>query len=90
MKGVLRFGKKGKLSPRYVGLHQMLRRVGKVSYDLDLPNELVTVHLVFHVSMLKKCVDDLTSIVSLKGPRVDESPSYEDVLVEILDDPVKS
>ncbi|WMV24807.1 hypothetical protein MTR67_018192 [Solanum verrucosum] len=54
MKGVMRFHKKGKLSPRYVGPHQILRSIGKVAYELDLPNELASVHPVFHVSMLKK------------------------------------
>lgn len=51
MKGVLRFGKKGKLSPRYVGPYQILRHVSKVAYELDLPNDLASVHTVFHVSM---------------------------------------
>ncbi|WMV37684.1 hypothetical protein MTR67_031069 [Solanum verrucosum] len=65
IKGVMRFGKKGKLSPQYVGPYQILRRVGKVAYELDLPNELATVHPIFHVSILKKCVEDPTSIVPL-------------------------
>ncbi|WMV55629.1 hypothetical protein MTR67_049014 [Solanum verrucosum] len=66
MKGVMRFGNKGKLSPRYVSPYQILRRIGKVAYELELSNELASVHLVFHVSMLKKCVGDPTSIVSLE------------------------
>ncbi|WMV13738.1 hypothetical protein MTR67_007123, partial [Solanum verrucosum] len=85
----LRFGKKGKLSPRYVGPYQILKRVGKVAYELDLPNKLASVHLVFHVSMLKKCIGDLTSIIPLEGLGVDESRSYEEVPVEILDQQVK-
>ncbi|WMV08811.1 hypothetical protein MTR67_002196 [Solanum verrucosum] len=84
MKGVMSFGKKGKLSPRYVGPYQVLRRVGRVSYELDLPNDLATVHPVFHVSMLKNCVGDPTSIVSLEGLGVDKSLSYEEVPFEIL------
>jgi len=56
---------------------------------LDLLNVLLSVHPVFHVSMLKKCVGDPTSIVSLEGLGVDESLSYEKVLVEILDRQVK-
>ncbi|WMV46562.1 hypothetical protein MTR67_039947 [Solanum verrucosum] len=84
MKGVMRFGKKGKLSTRYIGLYQILIRVGKVAYELDLPNDLATVHPVFHVSMLKKCVGDPTSIVPLEGLGVDESLSYEEVPVVIL------
>ncbi|WMV45614.1 hypothetical protein MTR67_038999 [Solanum verrucosum] len=89
MRGVMRFGKKGKLSPRYVGPYQILRRVGKVAYEIDLPNELASVNTVYHVSMLKKYVGGPTSIVSLEGLGVDESLSYEEVLVENLDRQVK-
>ncbi|WMV55013.1 hypothetical protein MTR67_048398 [Solanum verrucosum] len=63
MKGVMRFGKKGKLTPHYVGSYQILKRVGKVAYELDFRNELALVHPVSHVSILKKCVGDPTSIV---------------------------
>ncbi|WMV24790.1 hypothetical protein MTR67_018175, partial [Solanum verrucosum] len=85
MKGVTRFGQKGKLSPRYVGSYQILRCIGKVAYELELPNELALVHPIFHVSMLKKCVGDPTSIVPLEGLGVDEDLSYEEVHVKILD-----
>ncbi|XP_060177957.1 uncharacterized protein LOC132607896 [Lycium barbarum] len=54
MKGVLRFGKKVKLSPRFIGLYEILRRVGKVAYELASPPSLSGVHPVFHVSMQKK------------------------------------
>ncbi|WMV25038.1 hypothetical protein MTR67_018423 [Solanum verrucosum] len=89
MKGVMRFGKKGKLSPQYVGPYQILKRIGKVPDELDLPNELVLIHLVFHVSMLKKCIGDPVSIIPLEGLGVDENLSYEEVPVEILDRQVK-
>ncbi|WMV54810.1 hypothetical protein MTR67_048195 [Solanum verrucosum] len=89
MKGVMRFGKKGKLSPPCVGPYQILKRVGKIAYELDLPNELAPVHSVFHVSMLKKCIGDPVSIIPLEGLGVDESLSYEEVPVEILDRQVK-
>lgn len=66
-----------------------MRRVSKVAYDLDFPNESASMHPDFHVSMLKKCVGDLTSIVFLEGLGVDESLSYEEVPVKILDRQVK-
>ncbi len=56
MKGVIRFGKKGKLTPRYIGPFQILAKVGNVAYQLDLPPELGNIHDVFHVSLLKKYV----------------------------------
>ena len=49
MRGVIRFGKKGKISPRYVGPYKILKRVGKVTYELEIPAKLAAVHLVFHI-----------------------------------------
>ncbi|WMV58614.1 hypothetical protein MTR67_051999 [Solanum verrucosum] len=89
MKGVMRFGKKGKLCPLYVGPYEILKRVGKVAYELKLPIELAPVHLVFHIFMLKKCIGDPMSILLLEGLGVNENLSYEEVLVEILDRQVK-
>ena len=54
MKGVRRFGKKGKLAPRYVGPFRITKRIGAVSYQLELPQSLSSVHNVFHISMLRK------------------------------------
>ncbi|WMV09851.1 hypothetical protein MTR67_003236 [Solanum verrucosum] len=84
MKGVMRLLKKRELSPRYVGPYHILRRIGKVTYELDLPNDLASVHRVFHFSLLKKCVGDPTSIVPLEGLGVNENLSYEEVSDEIL------
>ncbi|WMV37332.1 hypothetical protein MTR67_030717 [Solanum verrucosum] len=91
MKGVMIFGKKEKLSPRYLGLglYQILRHVGKVAYELELPNELASMHLVIHVSMVKKCVGDPTSLVFLDGLGVKENLYYEEVSVLFLDWQVK-
>ena len=58
MKGVVRFGKKVKLTPCYVGSYEMLQRVCMIAYELKLPSELASIHPVFHISMLKKCVGD--------------------------------
>ena len=85
MKGVMRFGKKGKLSPRHVGPYEILKCVGKVAYELKLPIELAPVHPVFHISMLKKCIGDPVSILLLEGLGVNENLSYEEVPVEIFD-----
>ena len=54
MKGLMRLCKKGKLSPRYIGPYIISKRIGNVAYELEQPQELVVVHLVFHISMLKK------------------------------------
>jgi len=66
MKGVVRFGKNGKLSPRYVGLYDILQRVSKVAYKFKLPTELASVHPIFHVFMLKKSTGDPESILSIE------------------------
>ena len=76
MKGVIRFGKKGKLSPRYVGPYEILQRVGKVAYELKLPSELASVHLVFHVSMIKKCINDPKFILPIEGLGMKDKLSY--------------
>ena len=66
-----------------------MNSVGKMSYDLDLPAQLATVHSVFHISLLKKCVGDPASVVPLESVVVKDSISYEDVPVEILDRQVR-
>ena len=62
-KGVIRFGKKGKLSPRFIGPFQILSRVGEVAYKLALPPSLSAVHPVFHVSMLRKYIPDESHVL---------------------------
>ncbi|WMV24711.1 hypothetical protein MTR67_018096, partial [Solanum verrucosum] len=89
MKGVMIFRKKGKLSPIYVGPYKILKRVDKMTYEIELPTELTTVHSVFHISLLKKCVGDPTSIVPLKSVVVKDCLTYEVVPVEILDRQVR-
>ncbi|WMV46654.1 hypothetical protein MTR67_040039 [Solanum verrucosum] len=81
----MKFGKKGKLSPHYVGPYQILRRICKVAYQINLPNDLALVHPVIHVSLLKKCVGDPISIVSFESLCIKDSRSYEEDPVEIFD-----
>ncbi|GKF39857.1 hypothetical protein Tco_0119918 [Tanacetum coccineum] len=72
-KGVARFGKRGKLNPRYVGPFKVLAKVGKVaSYRLELPQELSRVHHTFHVSNIKKCYADGPLVMPLEGIHVDD------------------
>ena len=56
MKGIMRFGKNGKLSPLYIGPYRIAKRIGNVDYELELPQVLEAVHPIFHISMLKKCM----------------------------------
>ena len=78
MKGVMRFGKKGKLSPRYIGLFEILESIGKVAYKLALPSELSDVHNVFHVSMLWKYILDPSHVLESKPIEVREDLTYEE------------
>ncbi|PHT54330.1 GPI-anchor transamidase [Capsicum baccatum] len=66
MKGVKRFGKKEKIGPRYASPYRILSHFEKVAYQLELPSDLASVHHVFHVSLLKKCIGDPGVIVSLE------------------------
>ena len=65
MKGVIRFGKKGKLTLRFIGPFEVLRRIGEVAYELALPPRLSGVHSIFHVSMLRKYVGNPSHILNL-------------------------
>lgn len=85
MKRAKIFCKKGKLSPQYVGPYRILSRFGKVAYELELLADLASVHLVFHVSLLKKYIGDPAIIVPIETVDVQNSLFYEKVLVKILD-----
>ncbi|GKC93838.1 putative reverse transcriptase domain-containing protein [Tanacetum coccineum] len=89
-KGVVHFGKKGKLAPRYVGPFEILERIGLVAYRLRLSEELSGVHDTFHVSNLKKCLEDASLHVPLNEIKVDKTLRFIEEPVEILDREIKS
>ncbi|GJV38651.1 hypothetical protein Tco_1411128, partial [Tanacetum coccineum] len=89
-KGVVRFGKKGKLAPRYVGPFEILERIGPVAYRLRLSEELSGVHDTFHVSNLKKCLADASLHVPLDEIKVDKTLRFVEEPIEIMDCEIKS
>ncbi|GJV93725.1 putative nucleotidyltransferase, ribonuclease H [Tanacetum coccineum] len=88
-KGVVRFGKRGKLNPRYVGPFKVLEKVREVAYKLELPEELSRVHNTFHVSNLKKCHADEPLAVPLDGLHLDDKLHFVEEPLEIVGREVK-
>ena len=84
-RGVVRFGKHGKLSPRFIGPFEILERIGTVAYRLALPPSLSGVHEVFHISMLRKYTPDPAHMVDWGQIEVDTDGTFEEGLVCILD-----
>ncbi|KAH9751681.1 Endonuclease [Citrus sinensis] len=85
-KGVLRFRKHGKLSPRYIGPYEIIERIGPLAYRLALPPKLSRIHDVFHVSMLQKYIYDPSHVLSKQPIQLKEDLTYEEEPVEILED----
>ncbi|GJY52535.1 hypothetical protein Tco_0443382 [Tanacetum coccineum] len=88
-KGVMRFGKRGKLNPRYIGPFRIIERIGQVAYHLELPQELSRVHNVFHVCNLKKYLSDDTLVITLEEIQLDDKLNFVEEPVEIMDREVK-
>ncbi|WMV50498.1 hypothetical protein MTR67_043883 [Solanum verrucosum] len=85
IKGVMRFGKKGKLSPRYIGPYRISKRISNIAYKLELPPELAAVHPVFPISILKNSMGDPSLIIPTKDIGIMDNLSYEEIPFEILD-----
>jgi hypothetical protein len=84
-RGVQRFGIKGKLAPRYVGPFKILENCGPVAYRLQLPPQLATIHNIFHVSQLKKCIRVPTEIVDTQSIDIEPDLSYKELPIKVLD-----
>ena len=88
-KGVIRFQTRGKLNPRYIGPFRILERIGLVAYRLELPPELSRIHNIFHVSMLKKYIPDLSHILEVPPVELEEDLSFKVQPVAIVDQEMK-
>ncbi|GKD30661.1 hypothetical protein Tco_1241439 [Tanacetum coccineum] len=88
-KGVIRFGKRGKLNPRYIRPFKILAKVGTVAYRIELLEQLSRVRSTFHVSNLKKCLSDETLAILLDEIQVDDKQHFIEEPVKILDLEVK-
>nr|GEX18934.1 putative reverse transcriptase domain-containing protein [Tanacetum cinerariifolium] len=88
-RGVIRFGKRGKLSPRFIGLFKVIERIGPVAYKLELPDKLRGIHDTFHVSNLKRCFVNEDVVIPLDEVQLDDKLHFIKEPEEIMDRDVK-
>ncbi|GKF76690.1 hypothetical protein Tco_0229160 [Tanacetum coccineum] len=88
-KGVVRFGKRGRLNPRYIAPLKVLEKIGSVAYKLELPQELSRVHNTFHVSNLKKCYSNEPLAIPLEGLHIDDKLQFVEEPIEIREREIK-
>ena len=81
----MRFGKRGKLSPRYIGPYEIVSKVGPVAYRLKLPPKLSRIHDTFHVSMLRKYIPDASHVLREQLVQLKENLTYKEIPVQIVD-----
>nr|GEU98436.1 reverse transcriptase domain-containing protein [Tanacetum cinerariifolium] len=84
-KGIIRFGKHGKLSPRYIGPFEIIERISSVAYKLELPEKLYGIHNTFHVFNLKKCLEDENIVIPLQEIQLDDKLHFIEEPIEIMD-----
>ncbi|KAI3790905.1 hypothetical protein L2E82_04324 [Cichorium intybus] len=89
-KGVIHFRKRGKLGPRYIRPYRIFVRVGKVAYRLELPEQLSQIHDTFHVSQLRKCITEESTIVPLEDIQLDERLNYVERPIAIIERKIKT
>ena len=85
MKGILRFGKRGKLAPRFVGPYEILKKVGPVAFELALPPDFPPVHPVFHVSLMRPYVHDPSHVLGYQSIPLSANLTFEEQPVQIVD-----
>ena len=85
MKSIMRFGRKGKLNPRFVRPFEVLERVRTLAYKVALPPSLSKIHNIFHVSTLRKYIYDPSHVMELEPIQISEDMTYEEVPIQIVD-----
>nr|GFA53387.1 putative reverse transcriptase domain-containing protein [Tanacetum cinerariifolium] len=88
-RGAIRFGKRGKLNPRFIGTFKVIERIGPVAYKLELPDKLCGIHDTFHVSNLKRCFVNDDAVIPLDEVQLDDKLNFVEEPVEIMDRNVK-